>query len=136
MSIRKLPWLKIVGWALLIHIILIAISFLEVFIYSLFKPGQEESFYQEHAQLTAPYVSLIFGFFLFFFVLRMFARKRFDQRIAIALGLPIVYTITDFIIVQWAGVNWSEHLLIFMVSAFFKLLGALLGAWSVKRTNP
>lgn len=131
----KLPWLRMTGWALLIHVILIVISILEVFIYSLIRPSESESFYEKHAELTAPYVSLIFGFFIFFFVLRMFARNRFGQRFNITLAIVAIYTITDFVIVQWAGVNWKEHLLIFTLSAVFKAFGGLLGAWSIKRTN-
>ena len=56
-------WLKLIGWAILSHIILIAISFIEVFIYSIIvNPGQEESVYNEHAAQSAPYVAIIFGF--------------------------------------------------------------------------
>jgi hypothetical protein len=39
----KLPWLKILGWAILIHVILIVLSILEVVVYStIINTGHEQ----------------------------------------------------------------------------------------------
>lgn len=133
-NITYKTWIKITIWALVIHIVLIAISILEVFIYSLFKPNQEENFYTEHAQLTGPYISIIFGFIIFYFVAKYLSKKiTRKKKIIIALFLPIIYTILDFIMVQYSGVNWNQHLLIFSISALAKLTGSFLGAFHSPR---
>ena len=130
----KLPWLKIIGWAILTHIILIAISFLEVFLYSLINPGHENSFYEEHAQVSAPYISIIFGFILFFLVARQLCKQAPDHWIAIVLLLPILYIILDFLMLLGYDVDWGEHLLVFMASFLSKALGAYLGAIAARRS--
>jgi len=122
-------WLKIIGWAILIHIILIAISVLEVFIFSLFKPDQENSFYTEHAELPGPYISIFFGFILFYLVARSLSKKITENKLFIALALPIIYTIMDFLMVNFSGVNWGEHILIFAISAIVKVSASFLGVY-------
>lgn len=62
---------KLLGMAFLTMVILVIISFLEVAVYSyLVNPGHEMPVYEAHAQFTAPYISGIFGFIVFFLVLR------------------------------------------------------------------
>ncbi|HEY0047504.1 MAG TPA: hypothetical protein VGB44_12415 [Flavobacterium sp.] len=64
---KKFTVLKILGVVLLTMIALVCISFLEVAIYSyLVNTGQPESFYEEHANISAPYISGIFGFIISF----------------------------------------------------------------------
>lgn len=122
-------WLKLTFWALIIHVILIALSILEVFMYSLIKPNQENSFYTEHAELSGPYISIFFGFILFYFITRFLSKRFTKNKIVIALSLPFIYTIMDFVMVHYSGVNWKEHFVIFFVSFAIKTLGSLLGAF-------
>lgn len=122
-------WLKIFVWAILIHITLIVLSVLEVFIYSLFKPNQEDSFYTEHAELTGPYISIFFGFFIFYFVARYLSKDFTRNKIVFALSLPIIYTIIDFLIVHYSGVDWNNHMIIFTISFFVKVLASFLGVF-------
>ena len=131
-NFSKLPWLKITGWAVLLHVILIVLSIIEVFIYSLVNSGHEHSFYEEHAKFSGPYISIFFGFILFYFVVRFLSKKIIDKKWGIALSLPIIYTIMDFLMVHFAGVDWSEHFMIFMVSFLVKMTGAFLGAYAIK----
>lgn len=138
-TLLKLPWLRITAWAVLIHVILIALSFLEVFIFSLMNPGQDQDFYREHAQWSGPYVSIIFGFVLFFLIARSLTRKYPHHRLFIILALPVVYTIMDFALVQGYGVDWEQHYFIFLLSFIIKALGGILGAmwdsWTRKSTK-
>ena len=61
--------LKLIGLTILTMIVLVILSFLEVAVYSyLINPGQEQSVYEAHANTSAPYISGIFGFIVFFFV--------------------------------------------------------------------
>ena len=134
-SKSKTPWWKIIGWAILIHVILIALSILEVFIYAQIHPGHEHSFYEDHAKVSGPYISIIFGFILFFFITRYFTKTRLDIKYLIAILLPVVYTIKDFLIVHFSGVDWGEHFWIFTISFLIKTLGAFLGAFSLSKKN-
>ena len=110
-------WPKLIGWAVLTHIILITISFIEVFIYSIIiNPGQEESVYNEHAARSAPYIAVIFGVFLFFFLVRFLVKKQPHKRMLIALSLPILYIIIDLMILIPMGIDWEKHYLVFILS--------------------
>lgn len=122
-------WLKIVLWAIAIHVILIVISIAEVFVYSLINPGLENAAYADHATISGPYISMIFGFILFFLITKSLCKDRTTGKLAIALTFPVIYTILDFIIVHFSGVNWKEHLTVFIISFGVKTAGAFLGAF-------
>ena len=132
----KLPWLKLLGWAILIHIILIVLSILEVVAYStIINPGHEQSFYEQHAQTTAPYISIIFGIILFFFISRLLVKKRYYNRQVIALALPITYIIIDIIIMLLSNSDWGQQYLAFIVSFVTKILASYIGATSVRKNE-
>ena len=132
----KLPWFKILGWAVLIHIILIVLSILEVLVYStVINTGHEKSFYEQHAQTTAPYISIIFGIILFFFISRLLVKKRYDKRQVIALALPITYIIIDIIIMLLSNTDWGQQYLAFIVSFVTKILASYIGATSVRKNE-
>src|SRR5690606_11192517 len=62
---------KLIGLATLTMITLVVLSFIEVTVYSyLINPGQNESVYEAHANASAPYISAVFGFVIFFLVVR------------------------------------------------------------------
>ncbi|MGB5459490.1 MAG: hypothetical protein WBM91_16035 [Eudoraea sp.] len=129
---NKIPWLKIIGWALLIHIILIALSILEVVIFSsLIEPGQQPTYYEQHAQMTAPYVSIIFGIILFFFISRLLVKKRYNKRKFIGLMLPGIYIIMDLVFLLLSDTNWGHQYLIFMMSFITKTLASYIGATTI-----
>ena len=122
-------WLKIIGWALLIHIILIALSFIEVFVYSLlFNPGQEEQVYEAHAQLSAPYISIIFGMPVFYFVAMFLAKKISLKSMQIAFGLPLIYILFDLTMLIPYEVDWEKHIWVFLISFGTKILCSYFGA--------
>lgn len=128
-----IPWLKIIGWALLIHIILIALSILEVVIFStLIEPAQEPAYYEQHAQITAPYISIIFGIILFFFISRLLVKKRYKKRILIGLILPAIYIIIDLVFLLLSDTDWGQQYLIFMISFITKTLASYIGATTIK----
>lgn len=124
-------WLKITVWALAIHIILIILTIIEVFIYSIINPNHEDSFYRDHVEVSGPYISIFFGFILFYFVTRLLSKKFIRNKILIALSLPIIYTIMDFLMVHFSGVYWQEHFIIFIISFIVKTLGSLLGVFKL-----
>ena len=66
---KKYVVLKLIGLAILAMITLVIISILEVTLYSyVVNPGQDVSVYEEHAKFSAPFISGIFGFIIFFLV--------------------------------------------------------------------
>lgn len=130
---NKIPWLKIIGWALLIHVILIALSILEVVIFStIIEPGQEPTYYEQHAQMTAPYVSIIFGIILFYLISRLLVKKRYNKRKLIGLMLPGIYIIMDIVFLLLSDTNWGQQYLVFMMSFVTKTLASYIGATTIK----
>ncbi len=132
----KMPWLRIFGWAFLIHVILIAITVLEVFIYSLIKPGQEESFYSHHAEISGPIISMVVGFVLFFFIARYLGKNRSSISIRIGILLAVIYTIMDALILLGYSIDWSDHLPVFAISFLVKLSGGYLGGRAAGGISP
>lgn len=119
---------KLIGLCILTKICLVAISFLEVAIYSyLINPGQPESFYSEHANISAPYISAIGGFFIFFLVSYYWKKKQFPNAFKLAILFPIVYIVLDVILTTSFGLNWAEFYPIFLLANAFKFIGSLLG---------
>ncbi len=125
---KKYLVLKLIGLSLLTMITLVIISFLEVAVYSyLINPGQDASAYDAHAQVSAPYISGIFGFIVFFLVARYWTKKGFENVAKLALLFPLTYVLMDLVIIVLAGVNWSEFGLIFLMANAAKFLGSYLG---------
>ncbi|SMC81325.1 hypothetical protein [Moheibacter sediminis] len=125
---KKYIVLKLIGLAVLTMITLVIISFLEVALYSyLINPGQAESFYEAHAECTAPYISGIFGFIIFFLVARFWNKKNYPNSFKLAILFPLVYVLLDIIIITAAGVKWSDFFLIFAIANAAKFLGSSLG---------
>lgn len=125
---KKYTILKLVGLALLTMITLVLISILEVAVYSyLVNPGQEDSFYDAHAMITAPYISGIFGFIVFFLVVRYWKKKGVENVAKLAFLYPLTYVLLDLVIIVSFGVVWSEFILIFLIANGAKFLGSFSG---------
>jgi hypothetical protein len=119
---------KLIGLAILTMITLVIISFLEVAVYSyLINPGQEQSVYEAHAEVSAPYISGIFGFIVFFLVARHWKKKGYFNVFKLAMLYPLIYVLLDIIIITAAGVKWSDFILIFAIANTAKFLGSYLG---------
>ena len=126
MTIKRL--LGIIGAALLILVINVAISFLYVAIYSyMINPGHPDQYYQAYAQLAAPYSSIIAGMPLFFFVCRWVAAKWEPAlRVQAAVLIWLVYALIDVTVLAMAGFTLQLALLS-LVSLATKLGAAYLG---------
>jgi len=132
--LKNSDWIKILVWAVIIHILLIAVTIAEVFVFSGYiQPNKGEQFYQEHAREIAPYVAIIIGFMLIFFVAKWLFRKIENNGKWIGVLLAIAYIIIDMIILQISSVNWSEHYPIFLVSFLTKLIAGYLGVLDFKK---
>jgi len=121
--------LKLIGLAVLTMITLVIISILEVTIYSyVINPGQEVSVYEEHAKLSAPFISGIFGFIVFFLIARYWKKKAFENLPKLVFIFPLIYVLLDLTILTIEGsVQWSSFILIFILANGAKFLGSYLG---------
>jgi hypothetical protein len=113
-------------------ITLVIISFIEVALYSYFvNPGHDVSVYESHAQVSAPYVSGIFGFIVFFLVARYWKKKAFENLPKLVILFPLIYVLMDLTIILLAGMargdEWSSFALIFVMANGAKFLGCYLG---------
>jgi hypothetical protein len=125
---KKYIVIKLIGLAILTMITLVIISFLEVAVYSyVLNPGQENSVYEAHAEVSAPYISGIFGFIVFFLIARHWKKKEYHNLLKLIFLFPLIYISLDLIIITIAGVKWSSFISIFMLANGAKLLGCYLG---------
>jgi hypothetical protein len=119
---------KLIGLSVLTMVVLVLISFLEVAVYSyLINPGQDQGVYEAHANASAPYISGIFGFIIFYFVARYWKKRRLPQLLKLVILFPLVYMILDVILITAAQADWSEFLIIFALANGAKTAGSLLG---------
>lgn len=125
---KKYVILKLIGLSILTMLVLVLISILEVAVYSyLINPEQDIPVYDAHAELTAPYISGIFGFIIFFLVARYWKKKGYPNALRLAVLYPLVYILLDIILITAAGVKWSEFLVIFLLANGAKFLGSYAG---------
>lgn len=130
---KKNRFLKLAGLALLTMVTLVIISIIEVAIYSfVVNPGQNATAYDEHANLSAPWISGIFGFIIFFLVVRYWCRKKYDNLLQLAIYFAATYIVLDVVILFAFGVDWSEYYPIVLLANGAKLLGGLTGYYFYK----
>ncbi len=97
-------WLKLIGIVLLLHFVLISLSIIEVVIYSyLISPGKGPEFYDQHATISAPWISVIFGPLFCFLLVRWYVRRYSSKQLAFTIGLPVIYSVVDLAIVLLLG---------------------------------
>ncbi|MGZ8538827.1 MAG: hypothetical protein ACXWV9_11215 [Flavisolibacter sp.] len=120
-------WLKLIGVAFLLHIVLIVLSILEVAIYSwLIVPGKNEAFYKTHADITGPWISGIFGSIFIFLLVRRFIKQNYDRGLTYTIALPFIYIILDILMLLPFQINWEEHLPVFLMANGAKIISSLM----------
>ena len=128
-------WLKLIGVAILLHIILIALSILEVAIYSwLIAPNKDEAFYKAHAQLSGPWISGICGSLIIFLLVRNFMKKNKDGHLTYTIALPLTYIAMDILLVLPFKINWTEYLPILLMANVAKIAASFLSYFVYKQT--
>jgi hypothetical protein len=126
MTVGRLAW--IIGAAIFILIVNVAMSFLYIAFYSYFiNPGHDEQFYQEYAMVAAPYCSIVAGIPIFYFVCRWISGK-WESNFAVkaALLVWLVYVLIDLSILTAAGFT-LRLAVIAAISLLTKLASAYLG---------
>ena len=119
---------KLIGLAIMTMILLVILSILEVAVYShLINPNQELSLYKSHANMSAPYVSGIFGFIIFFIISRYWTQKKYDNISNLIFQFPLIYVLIDIIVLLLSGVKWESFLVTFLIANSAKFIGSYLG---------
>lgn len=117
----------------MLHIILIALTVLEVFIYSgFFNAGQDKLVYEQHAAKVAPYIAIIVGFILTFGIAVRLIKKNPAEKRLIGLGLPIGYILIDILILLLSGTDLLSNFWVFSISYLTKLFAGFLSLKTTK----
>jgi hypothetical protein len=117
--------LAVVGLAFLVMALNVGASVLYMVLYGyVIAPGHEEAYYQAHAQVAAPWSSVIVGIPLMFFAARWSA-PRLGRRAAVSIA--IVYVVVDLAIMLGAGAL-GQLAFVVTLSVATKLGAAWLGA--------
>jgi len=134
-SVKKNRWVWIVPTAITVMIINVAIHILYMVAYSyVINPGHDAAYYQAHAQVSAPYSSIVVGMPLMFLACRWIGRK-FAARFVITAALLVwlVYFLIDITVVLLAAELSSRLALILLVSFVTKFAAAYLGGLAARK---
>ena len=123
-----IPW----GWAAItavgLEVAVTLSAFVWVGIYSyLIHPGEELSYYQNHAQFASPIVSVVVGIPVWFFACRWVGRKAGTRAVAMCLSAWLIVPVVDIplgLLAQATAYNWA----MVAISDSTKLVAAYLGA--------
>ena len=138
MTIRRLAW--IIGAALLVLVINVAVSILYIAIYSyLINPGHDEQYYQEYAQTAAPYSSIVAGMPLMFLMCWRVGRWwEADFAVKAALLVWLVYAVIDLLVMVAAGMSGgvpAQMIVLTAISLSTKLAASYFGGIVGSRRN-
>lgn len=130
MSIGRMAW--IIGAAIVVLVVNVAVSFLYVGFYSYaINPNQPKQYYQEYAQVAAPYSSILAGAPLMFLMCWWVASWwENDFGLKAALLVWFAYTVIDVLILAAVGMKEglpTRMIVITIVSVIAKLIAAYLG---------
>lgn len=106
----------------------VAATFLYMVVYSyVIDPGHDKAYYEAHAQVAAPYCSLVAGMPLMFFTAMWVGS--WDVRLAVqsALIIWLAYVVIDLAILLGVGMT-RRIAVVFAVAGVTKLVAAWAGA--------
>ncbi len=126
-------WWLAIPFALGVLILNVLIHVLYMVVYGYFiNPGNSAAFYQEYAQASAPYSSIIAGIPLMFLAGRWIGTKFSKGNSVLAAVLMwLIYFLIDFTIVLVVGAL-AQIAMLFAISFATKLAAAYLGGLSAK----
>ena len=127
MTLNRLAWL--VGVALLVMIVNVAVSILYMVVYGhLIDPGHEEQYYHDHIKVAAPYCSIVAGIPLMFLA-GWWVGGWWESNFAVkaALAVWLAYALIDIGVLVAAGLT-ARIAVLFAVSFLTKLAAVYMGA--------
>jgi len=133
---QKNFWLKLIGVAILLHIVLILISILEVVCYSyLIAPGKDDEFYNTHATISGPWISAIFGSLFMFLLVKRFTKRFSQQQLTYVIWLPTIYIAIELVFFFVAGYAFKDFVYPFVLATIPKIVAVLLAYFIYSKTN-
>ena len=133
---QKRFWLKLIGTAILLHVVLILLSIIEVAIYSyIISPGRDKAFYSAHATLAGPWISAIFGSMLMFFFVKRFMKRFSRQQLTYVIWLPAIYIAIDLIFFFVSGYEFKDFMYQFVLATVPKIIAVLLAYFIYSRAK-
>lgn len=134
MSMRDIRWGAALGGMLLAEVAQIAATVAWVALYSyLVHPGETPDYYERHAQVAGPWVSLLAGTPIFYLVCRWIGSRVPSRAWPTAMALFVLFVLVDGALVLAAGTP-SPRILGFVVTSYLlKLLACHLGGRSAAR---
>ncbi len=133
--VKKNRWVWIIPTALAVMITNVAIHVLYMVAYSYaINPGHDAAYYQAHAQISAPYSSIVAGMPLMFLACRWLGRK-FAARFVITAALLVwlVYFLIDMTALLFAGELSPRLALLVIISVVTKFAAAYLGGLAARK---
>jgi len=118
-------WVAITAVGLEVAVALAAFAWVGIYSY-LVHPGEELSYYQNHAQFASPIVSVVVGIPAWFFACRWLGRKAGTRAAAMCLSAWLIVPLIDIplgILGQARAYDWT----MIAISDSTKLLAAYLG---------
>lgn len=135
---KVFDWIKIFAAAVIIEVALVALSILEVYVWSALQtPRPEMPACSAHANLIGPPLSAIFGALFMYLFTANYIKKNELNRLNYAVWLPTAYLLVDVAILLFYPINWLEHLPILVAATAPKYGGALLAYYKLgKKPEP
>ena len=129
----RIPWGWVALTVVLLEIALVLSAFAWVAIYSyLIYPGHDAPYYQNHAQVASPIVSVVVGFPYFFFACRWVGRKAGTRAVATGLSVWLIMVIIDLLLLFIGGPH-TYIAAMMALSHGTKMLAAYLGGKAALR---
>ena len=131
---RDIRWGAALGGMLLAEIGQIAAAFAWVAFYSyVVHPGETADFYQRHAQVSGPWVSLVAGTPIFYLVCRWIGSRIPARAWPTAMALFGLFVVFDFALILAAG-TLSPRIVGFVSASYLlKLVACHVGGRSAAR---
>lgn len=116
-----------IGGFLATEVVMVASAILWVFIYSaLINTGGDQAFYEAYAQVASPVVAVVVAGPVFFamgrFLMRLGERAR-----TVAIGVVVANLLVDFPLVIFSAEELGYNLIMSILAATGKIVGALYG---------
>ena len=104
MKLKDIRWGAALGGMLVTEIVMIAAAFGWVAIYSyLIHPGESPAFYKQYAMVASPWVSLITGIPIFYFVCRWIGSHSPARAWPTAMAIFGIFFAVDLVLMFAAG---------------------------------
>lgn len=136
MKWKDIRWGAAVGGMVVAEVGQIAAAFAWVALYSyLVHPGETPAFYQRHAEVSGPWVSLLAGTPIFYFVCRWIGSRVPSRGWATAMALFGLFIVVDFALMLSAW-PFSPRIVAFTAASYLlKLAACHLGGRSAARNE-